>query len=126
MERVSDCLKKYKYIDYEITIDKLVKIVDWSEISCIAVHNSDNKIFGILSEQDIVQAVKEHKNLNAIRAWEICTHKVISISKDATVMEAAELMIENHIHHLSVNDGDKTIGLISSLDLLKQFARPQL
>jgi acetoin utilization protein AcuB len=50
---------------------------------------------------------------------EIMTRKVITIHADATVREAARLMLDNEIGGLPVMDGDKLVGIITESDIFR-------
>jgi CBS domain-containing protein len=68
-------------------------------------------------------------NLNpkAELAWEVCTHKIIEVSPNISIKEAAELMIKNKIHHIIISKNNSLKGIVSLIDitencLLKQNA----
>jgi len=52
-------------------------------------------------------------------AWEIANPNIITIDADASIEEAAALMVENHMHHLLVADSEGIEGLLSSFDFIK-------
>lgn len=55
-------------------------------------------------------------------------HSVLTIGQEATLREAASMMIENHHHRLVVVDPEHPdtmpLGIISSFDIVAQMARP--
>jgi CBS domain-containing protein len=56
-----------------------------------------------------------------MRAHQIMTRHVITISPDALVVEAAELMLRNHVSGLPVVDGQgKLVGIVSEGDFLRR------
>lgn len=57
----------------------------------------------------------------------IMTRKVISVASDATVRDAARLMLENTIGGLPVMDGDKLAGIITESDIFRVLVQtPEL
>lgn len=52
-----------------------------------------------------------------MRIQDVMTTEIISISGDAVVNDAREVLRRNRIHHLIVLDGKKIIGVISDRDL---------
>jgi len=54
-----------------------------------------------------------------MRAYEIMTKKVITISKDKTAYQAAKLMRKHDIGALPIMDGSKLIGIITESDIFK-------
>ncbi|MEK9675317.1 MAG: CBS domain-containing protein [Chloroflexota bacterium] len=45
-----------------------------------------------------------------------------TVSPDAHIAEVAKLMVETRVHHLTVVDNNKPLGMISRHDLLELFA----
>lgn len=58
--------------------------------------------------------------LNAERAWEICTHKVLEVAPGIFINEASELMVGNKIHHLVVTENNVIKGIVSSIALIRE------
>lgn len=56
-----------------------------------------------------------------MKAKDVMTHNVISIAPDATVLEAARLMLQHHISGLPVVDASgKLVGVLSEGDFLRR------
>ncbi|RMG59645.1 MAG: CBS domain-containing protein [Deltaproteobacteria bacterium] len=45
------------------------------------------------------------------------TKRVIAVTPDTTLREAARLLKENRIHHLPVVEGERLVGIISDTDI---------
>jgi CBS domain-containing protein len=122
-----DYVKPIKCCNYDCTVKKVVKKTDWEDVSSVVICDDDGNIFGILSEEDIVNAEKEDKKLKSIRAWELCTHDMVIASPESSIEDIARLMVENKIHHVVIGKGDKkkwkgckdATGIISSLDIVE-------
>ena len=65
----------------------------------------------------------EHAYASPGRVADVMTAAVISIPADATVVEAAQRMIELGVHRLLVVHGDRLSGVITTVDLLRAFTR---
>ncbi len=119
----SDIANAIKYSDFNDSIEKIKNNNDWLNHSCVVVVDDDKKIFGVITEANILIAEKEQKNTKATHAWEICSHKLLSVSKGASINDVITLMLNNHVHHILVNDieinGKECNGIISTLDILK-------
>ena len=103
------------------TVATVEKIMDSHQLSCVPVINAQGECFGVISAPDLVHFHNAHKNPLAERAWEMCTHRIIEVSSDISVKEAAELMLENNIHHLAVIEDGSITGIVSSLDMLREY-----
>jgi len=103
------------------TVETVAKVLDSHQLSCVPVINTQGECFGVISAPDLVHFHNARKNPVAERAWEMCTHKIIEVSSDISVKEAAELMIKNNIHHLVVIEDGSIKGIVSSIDILKGY-----
>lgn len=92
-------------------------------------------IVGILTQRDLYRASltsiltnwKENKGfLDSIKVSEVMTKNVITIAPDATIEEAAQIMIDKKVGGLPVvRDKNKLIGLITETDVLQHFVDEQ-
>ncbi|MDN3513742.1 MAG: CBS domain-containing protein [Candidatus Brocadia sp.] len=88
-------------------------------------------VVGILTQRDLYRASltsiltnwKENKEfLDSIKVSEVMTKNVITIAPDATIEEAAQIMIDKKVGGLPVvRDKNKLIGLITETDVLRYF-----
>jgi len=60
-----------------------------------------------------------------LTAHDIMTPEPVTIRPDATVTEAARLMVDNHIGALPVVEGNKLVGLVTEGDLIMQDVKLQ-
>jgi len=107
------------------TVETVEKVLDSHQLSCVPVINTDGECFGVISAPDLVHFHNARKNPIAERAWEMCTHKIIEVSADISVKEAAELMVKNNIHHLVVIEDGSIKGIVSSIDIIRGYVFPQ-
>ena len=103
------------------SVETVEKILDSHRLSCVPVINTQGECFGVISAPDLVHFHNARKNPIAERAWEMCTHKIIEVSSDISVKEAAELMVKNNIHHLVVIEDESIKGIVSSIDILRGY-----
>jgi CBS domain-containing protein len=106
-------------VGLEDSIGRVEEILDIRKLSCVPVVDAENRCFGVISAPDLVHFHRLRKNPASAKAWEICTHRVIEVAPTLSVREAAELMVAHRIHHLVVVDGEAIIGIVSSLDLVR-------
>jgi len=103
------------------SVETVEKVLDSNQLSCVPVINTQGECFGVISAPDLVHFHNARKNPIAERAWEMCTHKIIEVSSDISVREAAELMVKNNIHHLVVVEDGSIKGIVSSIDILRGY-----
>ncbi|MGZ5608672.1 MAG: CBS domain-containing protein [Methylobacter sp.] len=110
-------------VDINDTIDKVEKIMSAHRSSCALVVDSNQGCFGIISYPDIAHFHEKGKNPKLERAWELCSHKVIEVSADTSVREAAKLMLKNKIQHIVITENKKIQGVVSSNDFVKEYLK---
>ena len=80
------------------------------DISAILLKSGD-KIVGILTDRDIIKKViAQGLNPTNVRAGEVMSSPLISISENVSVQEVAEKMRDNKIRRLVVKNKGKIIG----------------
>ena len=90
--------------------------------SCVIIVEEDKPV-GIVTERDVVRFYSNEPEHVAITLAEVMTAPVQTIASDATINQAAELMLERKLRHLAVtDDAGKMIGLVSEHDLTQTMA----
>jgi acetoin utilization protein AcuB len=91
----------------------------------------DGKMVGMVSDKDLLNASPSPATslsvwelnylLSKITVKEVMTKKVLSISEDTPIEEAARTMADNKIGGLPVMRGEEVVGMITETDLFKVF-----
>ncbi len=76
----------------------------------------------ILTERDLTRALAEDCEPGTPVAT-LASRRPVTVSPDATVMDAATLMLREDIRHLVVARGDHAVGIVSIRDLLAVLVR---
>lgn len=110
------------------TLDLAEDIMTMGRIRHLPVLDG-GELVGIISQRDMFrsaavtalgfEADTQKALVKTIRIKEIMTEKVVTISPDATVKEAARIMIDKKIGCLPVVQGMKLIGIITETDILR-------
>ncbi len=89
------------------------------------------KMVGIVSEKDLLNASPSPATslsvweinylLSKLQVQDVMTNKVITITENETLEEAARIMIDNKIGGLPVMRGQTLVGIITETDLFKIF-----
>ena len=105
-------------LDASTSISEAAKMMDEKNIGCV-IATKDNHPIGILTERDFVKRIAS-KGIPLISSIEeVITSPLIEIDSDKTVWEAAQIMKTKNIHKLPVKQDNKTIGIITTTDLVK-------
>ncbi|XP_073135796.1 CBS domain-containing protein CBSX3, mitochondrial [Henckelia pumila] len=84
-------------------------------------------IAGILTERDYLRKmIVQDRSSKHTQVKEIMTNrdKLISVTSDTGILNAMQVMTENHIRHIPVIDG-KLVGMISIVDVVRAVVEQQ-
>ena len=94
---------------------------------------SGNKILGMLSYTDLlrisfVDAVDDDEVIDAtvynmFTVEQVMAKKIIAISSETTIKEAAEILSSKEFHALPVCEGDLLVGIVTTTDLIKYLTK---
>lgn len=88
--------------------------------SLIVETTKDSPAYGIVTTIDISdKIVAQGRNPAETKIREVMVSPLITVSLDMAIGKCAEIMRQNHIHHLPVADASgKIVGMISASDFL--------
>ncbi|MGQ9522981.1 MAG: CBS domain-containing protein [Anaerolineae bacterium] len=102
-------------------LQEVVRVMADTDIHAIVVAEEEGTHpLGMVSHTDAIAHYGE--DLNQLRAADVMTTSIVTISKEAPVAEAAKKMLESRIHHLLVVDEDGTpLGILSTTDIIRDM-----
>ena len=108
-------------VDMDTPVLKILNNTAWDKLSSVVVLDKDKKVFGIITETDLLCARASGPHLKELKAADVCSRDVIRISPEDSIIGAARLMVDNNVHHVLIMVGDYVEGIVSTLDVLKQY-----
>ena len=91
----------------------------------------EGKLVGIVSEGDLLNAAPSsatslsvweiHYLISKVKIKEVMSKKVITVTRDTPIEEAARIMADKKIGGLPVMDNERVVGMITETDLFKVF-----
>lgn len=110
-------------INSDMSIMDAANAMAKSDCGCLLVM-TDDKIVGIVTERDIVRkGLHKYSEASDAKVSSIMSAPLVVVRPDATVEEAAEVMVKHSIRRLPVVDSRGVVGLITVSDLAKAFAK---
>jgi len=101
------------------TLRDAAKLMAKEHVGALLIKEED-KIVGIISEQDIVRkAVATLGNPAKRKIKEILAGNLITTTPDEDIFEALRIMRDYNIRHLPVMHQGKFVGLVTMKDILK-------
>ena len=90
------------------------------DMGSVVIIDSAKRPVGIITERDILRKVVEPRlPVDIVTALEVMSHPLVSISPDASVEQCAKLMGDKRIKKLPVVEGNKLLGIVTSMDLVR-------
>jgi CBS domain-containing protein len=112
------------YSQVEDTGDRLARTIAEGGFGSVPIVASDGKVVGIVSEFDLLKAIMEGKQLWTVKAEEIMTKGIISVTQDTLAMEIIQLLQSKHLIRVAVVDAEgKLVGVVSRRDILVGYLR---
>jgi len=112
------------YSQVDDTGDRLARTIAEGGFGSVPIVASDGKVVGIVSEFDLLKAIMEGKQLWTVKAEEIMTKGVISVTQDTLAMEIIQLLQSKHLIRVAVVDAEgKLVGVVSRRDILVGYLR---
>jgi CBS domain-containing protein len=107
-----------------LTVSEVVERLGKLGIGAVLVCEEHSTIQGIVSERDIVRALRKHgAALLAMPVSEVMTRYVQTATPDETVAHAMARMTSGRYRHLPVIDQGRLVGMVSIGDLVKHRVR---
>ncbi len=108
-------------LDKGLSVKSAIKLMVKKNIgSVIVTADSSNSPVGILTERDILKSIAYRKVRPEItKIEEIMSTPIMSVGSDATLGDAAQLMIKKNIRRLMVKQDSKYVGIVTQRDLQK-------
>lgn len=110
-------------IDIDASIAEVERLFTERRLTWAPVLESRVTAIGVISAADLVQFNAQGRDPTSVRAWQLCTYKPISVGPDTPIGDVARLMVEHDIHHVIVSDSGGMVGVVSSMDFVRTFAR---
>ncbi len=136
-------------LDVIDTVHEALALMAENRVSALPVVDSHNRCVGILSAADLVDLTRDtEENLRDLDLVNLSTKRflidklaqslgtepvqaymsdsVVTVTPETPIVKAAQEMLRNHIHHLPVVDQDqKLLGIVSTMDILGAFAEDE-
>jgi len=88
----------------------------------VPIVDENNKLVGIVSEFDLLAALRKGKKLQDVAAGEILTPNPVSVTQDTDIVTLMDVLQNNHLIRVPVLDNvGKLIGIVARRDLLRGY-----
>jgi CBS domain-containing protein len=107
--------------------DSLVYFLAEDSLELIMQQNSAlREFFTQMSERKLYQQQKHRSRINTTRVGDIFAARVVSVSADASIRDAVEVMASENVSSLLIVQDSKLAGILTDKDLRKRVLSKQL
>ncbi len=93
--------------------------------SGVPILEKDGTLAGIVTEMDLLRAIREGKSLEDTTVDEIMTRDVVTVDVGAPVEDVMEVLESAKILRVPVMQAGTMVGIVSRPDLLRAAVEPQ-
>jgi len=123
MPSVKDIMTKdVVKIDVRKTIFDAAKLMTEKQKGCLVIMD-DKRPIGMVTERDFVRRVAAKKLPLDTKIIHIMSESLVTITADASLKDAARLMVNNKIRRLPVVRGNKLEGILVVSDFARQLSK---
>ena len=127
-EKVSDVMSDAYLICRDKTpVPAAIRAMSDSGWRSVVVVGAQGKPLGVFSGLDLLACCDVEETLDSVLVTDVM-HPPLKIGMDASLQDAAQMMIESHHHRILVIDPEDRdalpLGVISSFDIVSEMARP--
>ena len=123
MQRVRDIMTStVRTLHRDTVISDVENVFLTNKISGAPLVDDTGTAVGFISKSDISRFDSTGDDPFYARAHEIANPKVIATEPSASIEQAAQLMLSEHVHHLVVMDGQNIVGVLSAFDFVRVVA----
>ena len=118
-------------ITKDTSVSDALRLMREKKVRRLPVLDGRGQLVGIVSDNDLLYASPSpvtslsvweiHELLYKLKVEKVMTKKVITVTEDTPMEEAALIMADNKIGGLPVMSGKKMVGIITETDVFKAF-----
>jgi len=120
---VKDFMRKYTMIDKDDLIPQAYWTLESRKDTHLVVTEDDRPV-GIVSYRDFLRILTDRarrKHIAKLHVSSLMTEKLITISENATIKEACEIMLNKNISSILVTKDEEIIGIVTKRELLRKI-----
>ena len=93
--------------------------------SGLPVVDTNGTVIGVVTEFDLLKAVREGKDLQTVKAQEIMGRPPVCVEEDEAIDAVIAKMTTHNIIRVPVVRGGKLVGVIARADILSRLIEPE-
>jgi len=112
------------YYAEDSRVDRLATAMTLGNFGSIPIVNKEKRLVGIVSEFDLLNVMKNPKELKEVLAREIMTGAPVSVHPETRAHKIIDLLQRKHLIRVPVVDQDgKLVGIVARRDILRGYLK---
>jgi CBS domain-containing protein len=109
-------------------IEEAERMLEANEVTGLPVVDGDARLVGVISQTDLLRGSGDlhsavRRRYTGLRVADLMTSPPITVDVTTPVVEAARLMRDERVHRVVVvDDADRPLGVLSSMDFVSLYA----
>ncbi len=118
--KVGDVMtRNFVSVEPETSVEKCAKIMNSKKVGSLIIKTKEQELEGIITEGDIIKAIASGRNLSRLRAVNVMSKKIITISPSEDIYNALVRMKKKRLRRLPVTLQKRVIGMLTIKDILR-------
>jgi len=102
--------------------EKLAQAMTEGGFGSVPIVDQDRHLLGIVSEFDLLRALKEEKHLASVKAGDLMTPNPITVMPETPAMDIVQLLEAKHLIRMPVvNEEGQLVGVVARRDVLQGY-----
>ena len=119
---VRDLMEKAVQSEHKDVKAELLATLMMQGFGSVPIIDDSDHLIGIVSEFDLLNAVRKGRKLEGVTAGEIMTPNPVSVTQDTDVITVIDVLHSNHLIRVPVVDSiGKLIGIVARSDVLRGY-----
>jgi CBS domain-containing protein len=115
------------YFSPSVKAQSIAAALTTGNFGSVPIVNEERCPVGIVSEFDLLKAVRQGKSLNEIRAEEIMTTPPVTVLPESKADDVLKILEDKHLIRVPVVDEEgRLIGMVARRDLLHGYLQAQV
>ena len=93
--------------------------------SGMPITDREGRVVGIVSELDLIRALRADRSLDTTTAEQIMTREVCTVDVSTPVEEVMEILDTRKFVRVPVTEDGRLVGVVSRPDILRAFIEPK-
>lgn len=106
----------------ETKAERIAVAMTTGHFGSMPVVDGEKRLVGIISEFDLLKALRAGRDLNKVTVGDVMTPKATSVGEGATADDLMKVLEENHFIRVPVVDNENmVVGVVSRTDILRGY-----